>query len=144
MKKMHFLLPIILIFLASAIPPQVNKVVVNNDKISITNNYQESKTLMETLKGDKLSLKEKAALKIVTSKGFQKKSSSEGKSQLIALILCLFVGYVGIHRFYLGYTTAGIIQLLTAGGCGVWTLIDLIRIITGDLKPKGGEYDKTL
>lgn len=144
MKKMHLLLPIILIFLASAIPPQVNKIEVNNDMVAISNNYQESKTLMETLKGDKLSLKEKAALKIVTSKSFQKKSSSEGKSQLIALILCLFVGYVGIHRFYLGYTTAGIIQLLTAGGCGVWTLIDLIRIITGDLKPKGGEYDKTL
>lgn len=141
---MHFLLPIILIFLASAIPPQVNKIEVNNDKVALTNNYHESKTSMESLKGDKLSLKEKAALKIVTSKSFQKKSASEGKSQLIALVLCFLVGVIGIHRFYLGYTTAGVIQLLTGGGCGVWTLIDLIRIITGDLKPKGGEYDKTL
>ncbi|MBP9193712.1 MAG: TM2 domain-containing protein [Saprospiraceae bacterium] len=67
-----------------------------------------------------------------------------GKSQLIALILVILVGGLGIHRFYLGYTTIGIIQLLTAGGCGIWALIDLIRIITGDLKPKDGEYTETL
>ncbi|MBL0083830.1 MAG: TM2 domain-containing protein [Saprospiraceae bacterium] len=67
-----------------------------------------------------------------------------GKSQLIALILVILVGGLGIHRFYLGYTTIGIIQLLTAGGCGIWALIDLIRIITGDLKPKDGEYAEKL
>jgi len=67
-----------------------------------------------------------------------------GKSQLIALLLAFFVGYIGIHRFYLGYTTIGIIQLLTGGGCGIWALIDLVRIITGDLKPKDGEYAEKL
>lgn len=67
-----------------------------------------------------------------------------GKSQLFALLLCIFVGGLGIHRFYLGYTGIGIIQLLTAGGCGIWALIDLIRIITGDLKPKGGDYTNKL
>lgn len=69
---------------------------------------------------------------------------SGGKSQLIALLLCFFLGGLGIHRFYLGYTTIGIIQLLTAGGCGIWALIDLIRIITGDLKPKDGDYSEKL
>ena len=68
---------------------------------------------------------------------------SGGKSQIIALILCLLVGGLGIHRFYLGYTWQGVVQLLTAGGCGIWTLIDLIRIITGSLGPKDGSYDKT-
>jgi TM2 domain-containing membrane protein YozV len=66
------------------------------------------------------------------------------KSQLIALILALLVGGIGIHRFYLGYTWQGVVQLLTAGGCGVWALIDLIRIITGDLGPKDGSYSSTL
>ena len=140
MKKMLFLLPVVLILLTSAIPPQVNITAVSTDNIAVTNNYQESKALMETLKGDKLNLKEKAALKIVTSKGFQKKASSEGKSQIIAAVLCFLVGYIGIHRFYLGYTTIGLIQLLTFGGFGIWALIDLIRIITGDLKPMGGDY----
>jgi TM2 domain-containing membrane protein YozV len=70
--------------------------------------------------------------------------SGGGKSQLVALLLCFFVGAIGIHRFYLGYTWQGIVQLLTAGACGVWTLIDFIRIITGSLQPKNGSYDKTL
>lgn len=67
-----------------------------------------------------------------------------GKSQVVALILCIVVGGIGIHRFYLGYTWQGIVQLLTLGGCGIWSLIDLIRIITGDLQPKHGRYAKTL
>ena len=72
-----------------------------------------------------------------------KKSMPDGKSQLIALLLCFFLGGLGIHRFYLGYTWQGVVQLLTAGGCGIWALIDLIRIITGDLGPKDSSYDKT-
>lgn len=71
-------------------------------------------------------------------------AAASGKSQLIALLLVIFVGGIGIHRFYLGYTWQGIVQLLTLGGCGVWALIDLIRIITGDLQPKNGSYSKTL
>lgn len=75
----------------------------------------------------------------------QKSEKANGeKSQLIALILAIFVGGLGIHRFYLGYTGIGIAQLLTAGGCGIWTLIDIIRIATGDLGPKDGSYDETL
>ncbi|UPT68755.1 MAG: TM2 domain-containing protein [Sphingobacteriales bacterium JAD_PAG50586_3] len=72
-------------------------------------------------------------------------AAAGGKSQLIALLLVIFVGVLGIHRMYLGYIGIGIIQLLTAGGCGVWALIDLIRIITGDLGPKDGSgYSETL
>ncbi len=63
-------------------------------------------------------------------------AKTAGGIDMVALILCLFVGFLGIHRFYLGYIGIGIIQLLTLGGCGIWTLIDLIRIITGDLKKK--------
>lgn len=67
-----------------------------------------------------------------------------GKNQLVALLLAILVGGLGIHRFYLGYTTIGIIQLLTLGGCGIWSLVDIIRIATGDLKPKKGNYTKEL
>ena len=62
------------------------------------------------------------------------------KSQTVAFILCFLVGVLGIHRFYLGHIGIGIVQLLTLGGCGIWTLIDLIMIATGDLGPKNGEY----
>lgn len=73
-----------------------------------------------------------------------KHSMGGGKSQLVALLLAILVGGLGIHRFYLGYIGIGIIQLITLGGCGIWALIDLIRIATGDLQPKDGSYDKTL
>ena len=38
----------------------------------------------------------------------------------------------------------GVLMLLTGGGCGIWALIDLVRIITGDLQPKDGTYTETL
>lgn len=69
--------------------------------------------------------------------------AGEGKSQIIAAILAFVIGGLGIHRFYLGYTWQGVVQLLTLGGCGLWALIDLIRICTGDLQPKNGNYAKT-
>ncbi len=66
------------------------------------------------------------------------------RSQIFALVLVVLLGGLGIHRFYLGYPVVGVIQLLTFGGCGIWALIDLIRIVTGDLKPNGGNYKDRL
>lgn len=69
------------------------------------------------------------------------KKPNSGKSWIAALLLCWLVGIIGIHRFYLGYTWQGVVQILTLGGLGIWTLIDLIRIIIRDLQPKDGTYD---
>ncbi len=63
---------------------------------------------------------------------------------ITCLLLCWFLGVFGVHRFYTGHTAIGVVQVLTFGGCGIWALIDLIRIITGVLKPNGGDYTKTL
>lgn len=63
------------------------------------------------------------------------------KSKVVALILSIFLGALGIDRFYLGYIGTGILKLITCGGFGIWWLIDLIMIATGKLKPKdGSEY----
>ena len=64
-----------------------------------------------------------------------------GKNKTVAILLSLFLGGLGVDRFYLGYTGLGILKLLTLGGLGVWALIDLVRIITGNLKPKDGNYE---
>ena len=50
------------------------------------------------------------------------------KSFVSTLILCLLLGGLGVHRFYVGKVGTGIIMLMTLGGLGIWTLIDLIRI----------------
>lgn len=67
-----------------------------------------------------------------------------GTNQIVALVLVLLVGVLGIHRFYLGYYGIGILMILTLGFCGILALIDLIRIAVGDLKPKNEEYTETL
>jgi TM2 domain-containing membrane protein YozV len=50
---------------------------------------------------------------------------------MITLLLALFAGSFGAHRFYSGHILFGVIQLFTLGGCGVWQLIDIIMIVTG-------------
>ncbi|MBC7850395.1 MAG: TM2 domain-containing protein [Chitinophagaceae bacterium] len=97
------------------------------------------------LTGHKLGLFKSIALKSAQKKANKAIANGANKSQLVALLLVAFVGVLGIHRFYLGYPVIGIVQLLTFGGFGIWALIDLIMIITGDLKPKdGSEYNPAL
>lgn len=55
-----------------------------------------------------------------------------------ALLLCLFLGWVGAHRFYAGKAGTGVAMLFTLGGLGIWALIDLISIATGKFKDKTG------
>ena len=57
-------------------------------------------------------------------------------SRLIALLLCLFLGGLGIHRFYVGKIGTGVAMIFTLGGLGIWSLIDLIMIAVGSFKDK--------
>lgn len=60
------------------------------------------------------------------------------KDYTTALIISLFVGVLGIDRFYLGQTGLGIAKLLTAGGCGIWAIIDFILIAMRKVKDANG------
>ena len=71
-------------------------------------------------------------------------ASAQGKSKLTAGVLGVLLGGLGIHRFYLGYTTIGIIQaVLGVAGivtCGItsiiswiWGLVEGIMILTGSI-----------
>ncbi len=60
------------------------------------------------------------------------------KSFTTALLLSVFLGGIGIDRFYLGFTGLGVLKLLTLGGCGVWALIDLVLIAVRKLPDSDG------
>lgn len=57
---------------------------------------------------------------------------------LIALILCILVGSLGVHRFYTGNIVTGVLMLITLGGCGIWTIIDLIMIAANTYRDGNG------
>lgn len=54
------------------------------------------------------------------------------KSKIVAGVLQLFIGTLGIGRFYTGHTGMALGQLFTLGGCGIWALIDGILFLTSN------------
>ena len=58
---------------------------------------------------------------------------------LTLFLLTFFVGVLGVHRFYVGKIGTGFLMLLTLGGLGVWFLVDLILVVTGQFTNKDGE-----
>ena len=97
-----------------------------------------------------------------------KKSGYGGKKKMAAIFLAFFLGWLGVHSFYMGQTTKGLIQLggtalgivlfitgvassaddtiaataligyLLIVGVSIWALVDFIRILTGNLAPEEG------
>ena len=65
--------------------------------------------------------------------------AGQPKSKTTMAIVCFFLGGLGIHRFMMGYTGIGVLMLLTAGCCGILTLIDFIRILMGKLNMADGQ-----
>ena len=59
------------------------------------------------------------------------------QSKVTMMIVCWFLGGLGIHRLMMGYSNWWL-MLITLGGCGIWTLIDLIQIATGGMKMADG------
>jgi len=60
------------------------------------------------------------------------------KDWLVTLLLSIFLGTLGVDRFYLGQTGLGILKLLTCGGAGVWVLIDIILVATDKMRDDRG------
>ena len=97
----------------------------------------EIKKLNELLRDRVISQEEFDAQK---EKLLKKSSPSASDSQwVVTLLLAFLLGVIGAHRFYVGKTGTGILMLLTFGGLGIWLLIDLILIITGQFTNKDRE-----
>jgi TM2 domain-containing membrane protein YozV len=66
-------------------------------------------------------------------------SGSESNSNwLTTLLVTLFLGGLGVHRFINGKIGTGILMLVTGGGCGIWWLIDLIMVLTEKFTDSNG------
>jgi len=59
------------------------------------------------------------------------------QSKVTMILVCLFAGNLGIQNYLMGYSNWWL-QLITLGGCGIWSLIDLIQIATGSMKMADG------
>ena len=84
-----------------------------------------------------------SSAKFCTQCGASISSSSNtqsSKSAVTALLLCIFLGSLGIHRFYVGKIKTGILMLLTGGGLGIWTLVDLIQIACCNFTDSENKY----
>jgi TM2 domain-containing membrane protein YozV len=61
---------------------------------------------------------------------FQIAFQAQKKNRMTALLLSLFLGVLGVDRFYLGQTALGVFKLATLGGCYVWAIIDWFFIMS--------------
>jgi TM2 domain-containing membrane protein YozV len=64
-------------------------------------------------------------------------SDSPAQPKMMMLLICFFLGGFGIHRKMMGYSNWWL-MLITMGGCGLWALLDLIKIATGSMKMADG------
>ena len=71
-----------------------------------------------------------------------KDSDISKKDYVTTILLALFFGWFGAHRFYTGHILSGLFQFLTFGGFFLWSFIDLILIISGSFKDAEGKVIK--
>jgi len=79
---------------------------------------------------------------VTGSSGVSGVSRISEKGFVPTVLLCFFLGFLGIHRFYVGKVGTGILQLITLGGLGIWALIDFILITVGKFTDRDGRAIK--
>ena len=109
----------------------LNYLLINETKSVNSNNAVNTASLKDLKKEFKANKKVvvEPIKALVNSENKEPLSTAE---KITALILLLTVGYLGVHKFYLGQTGLGILYLLTAGLFGIGIIIDLIKLLTNN------------
>ena len=68
-----------------------------------------------------------------------KATTSSDKDFLTTLLICVFLGGLGVHRFFVDKIGTGILMLITLGGLGLWWIIDIILIVIGSFEDSEGK-----
>ena len=58
--------------------------------------------------------------------------AKQPRSFVVALLLSILLGSLGVDRFYLGYIGLGVLKLVTCGGFGIWGIIDILQFASGN------------
>lgn len=70
--------------------------------------------------------------------GMEQAAMTSDKDWTVLLLLSILIGFTGADHFYTGKIGTGILKLITFGGCGIWSLIDIIMVATGGFKDSNG------
>jgi TM2 domain-containing membrane protein YozV len=73
-------------------------------------------------------------------RGFQPSGEVSPKQRNVVILLCFFLGNLGVHRFYLGKIITGILMIITVGGAFIWTLVDFLISAFGNYNDSKGRY----
>lgn len=66
------------------------------------------------------------------------KENMSEKDWVFTLIICMFFGIFGFHRFYVGKKGTGYLYLFTCSFLGIGWILDMIKLLTGTFKDKDG------
>lgn len=143
----------------AAVAANVETPAVANTEFSMAKNVETPAVVVSTEKSnavqaavavqkdENMKVSASAESKVLAEKSVSKATASKkpkaGRVEELvgSFVVVLLTRPLGIHRFYLGYTWQGVVQLLTFGGFGIWFVIDFVRIIIRDLQPKDGSYE---
>lgn len=109
----------------------------NNEQIIIKDKIKEDVKGEVIIKNPRIK-KDKKAVEYIEDGDYSSKAWS------ITLVLCILLGFIGFHRFYVGKAGTAILMLLTFGGFGIWILVDLIRIIINNFTDEEGKIVKRI